>query len=132
MMRYIYFFFLHTSRAANSFFYTQCAANSFFSTHVALILFLHTCATKSHFFLPLHVPPILFFSLHTSRAANSHSFFFQRVDIYSYGVVVWELLTREEPWREMNFMSEIESAVRAGQRLKIPSFCPRGLSQLIR
>lgn len=57
---------------------------------------------------------------------------FQRVDIYGYGVVIWEMLARAEPWREMSFMSEIESAVKEGQRLKIPKFAPRAFASLIK
>lgn len=42
------------------------------------------------------------------------------------------MLAREEPWKDLSFMSEIESVVKEGQRLKIPKFVPRTFSSLLK
>jgi hypothetical protein len=42
------------------------------------------------------------------------------------------MLAREQPWSETGFGSEIESAVKEGQRLKIPKFTPRPMFLLMK
>ncbi len=47
-------------------------------------------------------------------------------DVYAFGVIAWELLTREIPWNGLD-ISTIESKVRSGDRL--PMMNPSTLSQ---
>jgi small GTP-binding protein len=44
----------------------------------------------------------------------------EKADIYSYGVILWELLTRKQYFGEYKFLSEIEEKIIAGQRPEIP------------
>lgn len=48
----------------------------------------------------------------------------QKVDIFSYGVILWELATREWPYAELKFDFEVMEHVLRGDRLPIPSCCP--------
>jgi serine/threonine protein kinase len=41
-------------------------------------------------------------------------------DVYSYGVIMWEILTREIPFSEIKWQYEVEKEVVSGTRPKIP------------
>ncbi len=49
----------------------------------------------------------------------------EKCDVYSYGVILWELLTRQNFFGEIKWISEIERLVKEGQRPAIPADCPR-------
>ncbi|KAL6059624.1 Pleckstrin y domain [Balamuthia mandrillaris] len=53
------------------------------------------------------------------------------VDIYSFGVILWELITRENYFGEVRFMSQIEDMVLEGKRPDIPKRCPPQLAKLV-
>ena len=44
-------------------------------------------------------------------------------DIYAYGMILWEILTRETPYKDVLDPNEIKSAVKAGEREDIPPTC---------
>eukprot|EP01112_Ceratiomyxa_fruticulosa_P021921 TRINITY_DN7880_c0_g1_i1.p1 TRINITY_DN7880_c0_g1~~TRINITY_DN7880_c0_g1_i1.p1 ORF type:complete len:841 (+),score=148.47 TRINITY_DN7880_c0_g1_i1:819-3341(+) len=54
------------------------------------------------------------------------------VDIYAFGLILWELLTRKKPFHEVKSSFELERVVREGGRPTIPPEVPPILSQLIR
>jgi serine/threonine protein kinase len=55
-------------------------------------------------------------------------------DVYPYGIMLWELLTRQHPFEEFNysFNYDLEEAIKNGQRPTIPEDAPASFSQLIR
>jgi serine/threonine protein kinase len=55
----------------------------------------------------------------------------EKADVYSLGVIFWELLTREQYFSEIRFMAILEDMVKAGKRPPIPSSCIPSYRQLI-
>lgn len=54
-----------------------------------------------------------------------------KVDIYSYGIILWEMLTKEVPYSNLKDY-EIYPHVINGNRPTIPTSCPHGLEKLIK
>lgn len=59
--------------------------------------------------------------------------FTEKSDIYSYGIILWELYTKEHPFAEYNynFMFELEDMIKSGKRPSIPADMPEPYSSLI-
>jgi serine/threonine protein kinase len=56
----------------------------------------------------------------------------EKVDVFSYAVCMWELVTGEMAWAEMDHCIQIAMAVGvSGERLPLPSCCPAPLEALI-
>eukprot|EP00026_Physarum_polycephalum_P000022 Phypoly_transcript_00022.p1 GENE.Phypoly_transcript_00022~~Phypoly_transcript_00022.p1 ORF type:complete len:3281 (-),score=556.54 Phypoly_transcript_00022:159-8669(-) len=49
--------------------------------------------------------------------------FTMQTDIYSYGVILWEIVTRQRYFGDIPFMSEVEKQVLGGTRPPIPQEC---------
>ena len=54
-----------------------------------------------------------------------------KVDVYSFGVILWEMSTRGIFFGEIKFMSELEEMVRGGKRPEIPQSCSAPYRSLI-
>ena len=52
-------------------------------------------------------------------------------DIYSFGVILWELLTRQLPWEDVLEEDEIGEKILAGKTLEIPSFVPKRFKDIL-
>ncbi|ELR12284.1 mitogen-activated protein kinase kinase kinase [Acanthamoeba castellanii str. Neff] len=55
----------------------------------------------------------------------------EKADVYSLGVIFWELLTKERFFGHVKFMSILEDMVKEGQRPAIPDSCIPSYKQLI-
>ncbi len=53
-------------------------------------------------------------------------------DVWSYAVVLWELLTSEEPFQKMTFFQIATQVVDRNVRLVLPSSTPAAMAQLVR
>jgi hypothetical protein len=49
----------------------------------------------------------------------------EKCDVYSFAVILWELVTRKQFFGEVRWVSEVERLVQSGERPPIPSDCPR-------
>ena len=45
------------------------------------------------------------------------------VDIYSFAMIMWEILSLRKPWAELHYSDDIINAVTSGRRPKIPQIC---------
>lgn len=68
---------------------------------------------------------------YTAPEVLSHTRYGPKVDSFSYGVVLWEILTRKIPYENMSHMAIYEFVVTRGWRLQIPNEAPGGLRRLI-
>lgn len=54
-----------------------------------------------------------------------------KVDVYSYGIVLWEMLSRDSYFHDILWAGEIADQVTSGNRPAIPSCSPPSYSKLI-
>lgn len=54
-----------------------------------------------------------------------------KVDTYSYGMILWEILTRTEPFGDQEFVHELEPLILEGERPPLPPSTPPGYATLI-
>eukprot|EP01117_Protostelium_nocturnum_P010679 TRINITY_DN3844_c0_g1_i3.p1 TRINITY_DN3844_c0_g1~~TRINITY_DN3844_c0_g1_i3.p1 ORF type:complete len:341 (+),score=120.78 TRINITY_DN3844_c0_g1_i3:504-1526(+) len=57
--------------------------------------------------------------------------FSTKSDVWAYGVVCWEVLTRSQPFPELTATQAAQETIHNGLRLSIPSECPPELAILI-
>ena len=55
----------------------------------------------------------------------------EKGDVYSFGVILWELVTRQVPWNQYTLPSDILQCVIGGETLQIPENCPKKLAELM-
>ncbi|KAL6062991.1 Gustatory receptor [Balamuthia mandrillaris] len=66
------------------------------------------------------------------RLSNLPSYNGQSSDVYSYGILLWQLVTQKMPFQTCKSLSEMIAAIcEANQRPSIPEDCPERLMQLM-
>jgi serine/threonine protein kinase len=60
-----------------------------------------------------------------------HKPYSAKIDVYSFGIMLWVLYTRREPYTELKRQWDIPKYVVKGNRPSIPDHCPDGFSSLI-
>eukprot|EP01121_Diplochlamys_sp_Union-15-3_P006169 TRINITY_DN16677_c0_g1_i1.p1 TRINITY_DN16677_c0_g1~~TRINITY_DN16677_c0_g1_i1.p1 ORF type:complete len:145 (+),score=13.32 TRINITY_DN16677_c0_g1_i1:14-448(+) len=68
-------------------------------------------------------------TVHYRAPEVTMSTFLQASDVFSYSIILWELITREKPWEGLDRMA-ILNRVKLGERLVIPA-CPAFYRNLI-
>ena len=67
----------------------------------------------------------------TAPEVQKNEQYTEKCDVYSYGIILWELLTRKEVFGEVRWISEVEKMVQRGDRPEIPAECPRPYEVLV-
>jgi len=78
---------------------------------------------------PRYTAPEVFTRIN-SRVKNVPFELELKTDIYSFAVIVWEIMTRRNPWANCNTTAEIESNVVQGKREDIPR-TNQGLASIV-
>jgi len=68
---------------------------------------------------PRYTAPEVFLRLKSRTQASSEEE--KKGDVYSFAIVVWEMLTRKKPWDNCKTSDEVENLVRQGKREEIPT-----------
>jgi serine/threonine protein kinase len=63
---------------------------------------------------------------------KKESTYTEQVDIYSFGIVAWELISKDIPFKHLGFSYLISEAVLSGERPLIPETCPEWFANLIK
>eukprot|EP01119_Soliformovum_irregulare_P016349 TRINITY_DN4710_c0_g2_i3.p1 TRINITY_DN4710_c0_g2~~TRINITY_DN4710_c0_g2_i3.p1 ORF type:complete len:1173 (+),score=432.27 TRINITY_DN4710_c0_g2_i3:488-3520(+) len=58
--------------------------------------------------------------------------FSESSDIYGFGIILWEILTRKEPFSEIKFKAVMETKIKEGLRPQIPDDVPASYADLMR
>ncbi len=52
-------------------------------------------------------------------------------DIFSFGVLLWAIITQDEPYKEFKYSWDVAEFVLQGKRMAVPQDCPHQISKLI-
>jgi len=60
-----------------------------------------------------------------------HKQYDQRVDVYSFGIVLWEMLTSQVPYAHLSTLAAAAAVVQSGLRPEVPAHVPPPLADLM-
>jgi serine/threonine protein kinase len=66
-----------------------------------------------------------------SREMIQHRSYNHKVDVYSFGIVLWELITGLLPFQNMTAVQAAFAVVNRGVRPPIPADCPPALAEIM-
>jgi serine/threonine protein kinase len=70
--------------------------------------------------------------LHISAEVLANQDYNEKADIYSFGIIFWELLSQQCPYDKMTPIQCALAVLNRNQRPEIPKWCPPPLQRLIR
>lgn len=82
----------------------------------------------AYFFLPFY---LFFAAIHRVSRINIRCGLMCRCDVYSFGVILWELFTMLQPWGGMNPMQVVGAVGFQHRRLDIPNDMDPAIAALI-
>merc|ERR1711964_381832 len=55
----------------------------------------------------------------------------EKADVFSFAIILWELVTREDPYPNMTGLALAYAVANDGLRPEIPAYCPQEIADLI-
>jgi serine/threonine protein kinase len=92
---------------------------------------LTSCGTPGTIFIYLMHKFIIFIAWTAPEVLRNEQYT-EKCDVFSYGVVLWELVTREEPWKELDAFQLVWTVGSSKARLLVPSSCPVDIAAVIK
>ena len=74
---------------------------------------------------------LITFSVDGCREMIQHRAYNQKVDVYSFGIVLWELITGQLPFQNMTTVQATFAVVNRGVRPTVPNDCLPVLSEIM-
>jgi serine/threonine protein kinase len=69
--------------------------------------------------------------VHTAPEVIRGEKYSEKADVYSFGIIMWQVVTRKEPFGGRNFMG-VTLDVLEGKRPQVPSDCDKPLKKLMK
>jgi len=66
-----------------------------------------------------------------SPEAIKEKIYSQKSDVWSYGVVMWEMVSREDPYPDEDAVAAAMAVVYENKRLPIPQFCDASFTKIM-
>jgi len=87
------------------------------------------CGTVSH--MPPELIKNIEFGMLEHKMRNKYAEYDYAVDVFAFGIVLWEILTRSEVYPNLKTQKGVQQFVLNGNRPEVPDFCPGPFARLM-